>query len=114
MIGLGLIIFEFTMHPTLLNPKSVEEDLGLEMLGIVPQDHAYFQRKGELLSRESAVDSTVEQSFASAAYILCNRLEAAKRRAIVSMLPQRKSVKARAPWRPIWPSRCPIWRKKSF
>ena len=79
VIGLGLIIFEFTMHPTLLNPKSVEEDLGLEMLGIVPQDHAYFQRKGELLSRESAVDSTVEQSFASAAYILCNRLGSSKK-----------------------------------
>ena len=80
VIGLGLIIFEFTMHPTLLNPKSVEEDLGLEMLGIVPQDHAYFQRKGELLSRESAVDSTVEQSFASAAYILCNRLGSSKKK----------------------------------
>ena len=80
VIGLGLIIFEFTMHPTLLNPKSVEEDLGLEMLGIVPQDHAYFQRKGELLSRESAVDSTVEQSFASAAHILCNRLGSSKKK----------------------------------
>ena len=64
----------------MLNPKSVEEDLGLEMLGIVPQDHAYFQRKGELLSRESAVDSTVEQSFASAAYILCNRLGSSKKK----------------------------------
>ena len=80
VIGLGLIIFEFTMHPTLLNPKSVEEDLGLEMLGTVPQDHAYFQRKGELLSRESAVDSTVEQSFASAAYILCHRLGSSKKK----------------------------------
>lgn len=74
VIGLGLIVFEFAMHPTLMNPKSVEEDLGLEMLGIVPQDDAYFKKKGELLSRESSIDSTVEQSFASAAYILCNRL----------------------------------------
>lgn len=80
VVGLGLIVFEFAMRPTLMNPKSVEEDLGLEMLGIIPQDHAYFQKKVELLSRESSADSTVEQNFASAAYILCNRLGSSKKK----------------------------------
>lgn len=73
-VGLGIVAFEFFVRPTLLNPKAVEESLGLEMLGIIPNDHAYFQKNTELLNREPIANSTIEQNFASTAYILCNRL----------------------------------------
>lgn len=79
-IGFAIVIGEFFMRPTLMDPKVVEEDLGTELLGIIPYDHGYFKRKTDLLTRESAVDSTVEQNFASAAYILCNRLGGGKRK----------------------------------
>ena len=79
-IGCGLILLEVLTRPTLLNPKSVEESLGLELLGIIPYDHAYFRKKTELLSREAAADSTVEQNFASTAYILCNRLGSGRKK----------------------------------
>lgn len=79
-IGFAIVIGEFFMRPTLMDPKVVEEDLGTELLGVIPYDHGYFKRKTDLLTRESAVDSTVEQNFASAAYILCNRLGGGKRK----------------------------------
>lgn len=79
-IGFAIVIGEFFLRPTLMDPKAVEEDLGTELLGIIPYDHGYFKRKTDLLTRESAVDSTVEQNFASAAYILCNRLGGGKRK----------------------------------
>lgn len=77
-IGFAIVIGEFFMRPTLMDPKVVEEDLGTELLGVIPYDHAYFKSKTNLLTRESAIDSTVEQNFASTAYILCNRLGSGK------------------------------------
>lgn len=79
-LGFAIVIGEFFMRPTLMDPKVVEDDLGTELLGVIPYDHAYFKRKTDLLTRESSVDSTVEQNFASAAYILCNRLGSGKKR----------------------------------
>ena len=79
-LGFAIVIGEFFMRPTLMDPKVVEDDLGTELLGVIPYDHAYFKRKTDLLTRESSVDSTVEQNFASAAYILCNRLGSGKKK----------------------------------
>ena len=77
-IGFAIVIGEFFLRPTLMDPKAVEDDLGTELLGVIPYDHAYFKSKTNLLTRESAIDSTVEQNFASTAYILCNRLGSGK------------------------------------
>ena len=77
-IGFAIVIGEFLLRPTLMDPKAVEDDLGTELLGVIPYDHAYFKSKTNLLTRESAIDSTVEQNFASTAYILCNRLGSGK------------------------------------
>lgn len=74
VLGLGIVGIEFLVRPTLMDPKSVEDTLGLEMLGIIPRDVPYFQSTKELLSSEPTGNSSIEQNFAAAAYILCNRL----------------------------------------
>ncbi len=70
--GVGVAVLELIMRPTLLNLKDVEDVLGLETLGIVPRDDAYFTRNTRLLSDKPA-DAGAVQNFASAAYILSNR-----------------------------------------
>ena len=70
--GVGVAVLELIMRPTLLNLKDVEDVLGLETLGIVPRDDAYFTKGTRILSDKPA-DASAVQNFASAAYILSNR-----------------------------------------
>lgn len=70
--GVGVAVLELIMRPTLLNLKDVEDVLGLETLGIVPRDDAYFAKSTRILSDKPA-DASAVQNFASAAYILSNR-----------------------------------------
>ena len=70
--GVGVAVLELIMRPTLLNLKDVEDVLGLETLGIVPRDDAYFAKGTRILSDKPA-DASAVQNFASAAYILSNR-----------------------------------------
>ena len=72
LAGVGVAVLELIMRPTLLNLKDVENVLGLETLGIVPRDDAYFARNTRILSDKPA-DASAVQNFASAAYILSNR-----------------------------------------
>ena len=70
--GAGVAALELIMRPTLLNLKDVENVLGLETLGTVPRDDAYFAKNTRILSEKPA-DASAVQNFASAAYILSNR-----------------------------------------
>lgn len=71
--GVGVALMELLIHPTINNVRDVETMLGLETIGIVPQDNRFFRRQVSLLSPEGA-SSEVVQSYSAAAYILRNRM----------------------------------------
>ena len=79
LIGLGVAILELIMKPTLLNLRDVENVFGLETLGVIPRDDAYFKDETELLDRVNEADSEVKQNFASTAYILRNHFGKSKK-----------------------------------
>ena len=72
--GVGYAVIELLMRPTLNNVRDVESMLGLEMIGQIPWDGAYYKKKTSLLVQEEGTTSPVQQSFSAASYILRNRL----------------------------------------
>ncbi len=72
--GVGYAVIELLMHPTLNNVWDVQTMFGLETIGVIPRDNAYYKRKGSILVQDDAGSSTVVQNFSAAAYILRNRL----------------------------------------
>ena len=75
--GISFSIVEMLMHPTLINVKDVETVFALETLGTIPYDPAHFSTRESLLVAQDATSSEVLQNYASAAFILRNRLGAA-------------------------------------
>lgn len=75
MCGVGIAAIELLLRPTLNNAKDVETMFGLETIGIIPKDDAYFKRhQHSLLANGEKEHSVVLQNYSAAAYILCNRL----------------------------------------
>ena len=72
--GVGFAIVELLMHPTLNNVRDVETLFGLETIGVIPRDNAYYKRKDSIMTRSDVGNSLVVQNFSAAAYILRNRL----------------------------------------
>ena len=72
--GVGFAVMELLMHPTLTNVKDIETMFGLETIGVIPEDRAYFARRSSLLVQDDVGSSGVTQNYAAAAYILRNRL----------------------------------------
>ena len=72
-VGVGIAMMELLVHPTLNNVRDVENVLGLETIGVIPQDNRFFRKHGSILAMEGA-NSEVVQSYSAAAYILRNRL----------------------------------------
>lgn len=72
--GIGFAVMELLMHPTLTNVKDIETILGLETIGLIPQDETYFKKKNSILVKEETGSSTVSQNYSAAAFILRNRL----------------------------------------
>ncbi|MBR3106462.1 MAG: AAA family ATPase [Clostridia bacterium] len=72
--GMGFAIIELMMRPTLINVKDVETVFGLETIGIIPYDPAYFSNKISLLVSDEKSSSEVTQNYSSSAYILRNRI----------------------------------------
>ncbi len=72
--GVGYAVIELLMHPTLNNVRDVETLFGLETIGVIPRDNAYYKRKGSILVQDEAGSSAVLQNYSAAAYILRNRL----------------------------------------
>ena len=72
--GVGFAIVELLMHPTLNNVRDVETLFGLETIGVIPRDNAYYRRKDSIMTRSDVGNSLVVQNFSAAAYILRNRL----------------------------------------
>lgn len=71
--GVGYILLELVMHPTLTNAKDAEGAFGLEILGSIPRDNRSFRKQGTL-PRENTINTEAAQHYAAAAYILRNRL----------------------------------------
>ena len=76
LAGVGFVVLEILMRPTLSNLKDVETVLGMETLGVIPRDDKYFRRKDSLLVEDGIRSPAVTQNYASTAYILRNRLSA--------------------------------------
>ncbi len=75
MCGVGFAAMELLIRPTLNNAKDAETMFGLETIGIIPRDDAYFKRhQHSLLVNNEKEHSVVLQNYSAAAYILCNRL----------------------------------------
>ena len=72
-VGVAIAMMELLVHPTLNNVRDVESVLGLETIGVIPQDNRFFRKHGSILAMEG-VNSEVVQSYSAAAYILRNRL----------------------------------------
>ena len=72
--GLGFSIVELLMRPTLINPKDIETMFGLEIIGMIPLDNAYFHKRSSILVKDDSVSSEVSQNYSAAAYILINRI----------------------------------------
>lgn len=73
--GVGFALIELILRPTLTNPRDAETLYGLETIGIIPQDTAYFRsRQGSILTATGTDRSNVVQNYSAAAYILRNRL----------------------------------------
>ena len=71
--GFAYAIMEMLMHPTLISTRDADEYFGIETIGTVPFDPAYFKKRQSMLV-QSMEDSQVEQNYSTAAYILRNRM----------------------------------------
>ena len=51
LLGMGVAVLELLLHPTLLNVSDVEDQLGLELLGEIPERKSYFRKNRNLLDQ---------------------------------------------------------------
>ena len=72
--GIGIAVLEILLRPTLINLRDVETSFGLETIGVIPRDNAYFRSKKSMLVEDESNVSEIKQRFSAAAYILRNRL----------------------------------------
>ena len=72
-LGIGIILLELIMRPTLINVQDMENAFGMEILCEVADDKAYFRPDRSILVEEEQ-SSRIEEDFSSAAHIIKNRL----------------------------------------
>lgn len=73
-LGLGIILLELIMRPTLLNVDDIESLFGKEVLCEIADDKVYFEKRDSILM-DDGLSPKVRESFASAAHIVKNRLQ---------------------------------------
>lgn len=82
-LGVGLSILKVLLRPTVINTRDIEDVLGLEVLGEIPDNPDYFRRRHSLLvDDDDPVGMDVRESYVSAAHILYNRLGPGKHQCI--------------------------------
>lgn len=76
LLGMGVAVLELLIHPTLLNTRDVESQLGMELLGEIPERRSYFRKRRNLLYQadDEAPDPIVTDNYAAIAHILQKRL----------------------------------------
>lgn len=75
-MGMGVAVLELLIHPKLLNTRDVEAQLGMELLGEIPERKSYFRKRRNLLyqSEEEESDPVVMDNYAAIAHILQKRV----------------------------------------
>lgn len=76
LLGMGVAVLELLLHPTLLNVSDVEDQLGLELLGEIPERKSYFRKNRNLLDQsedKEESDPIVMDNYAAVAHILQKR-----------------------------------------
>ena len=76
LMGMGVAVLELLIHPTLLNTRDVENQLGMELLGEIPERRSYFRKRRNLLYQadDEDTDPIVTDNYAAIAHILQKRL----------------------------------------
>lgn len=75
MMGIGVSLLRLLISPTLVNTKDMERNLGVTVLGEIPENKKYFSRKRSILVNEAdGVGDDVNESFASTSHILQHML----------------------------------------
>lgn len=84
MLGVGLAVLETLIRPTLLNTRDVERQLGLELLGEIPERKAYFRKKRSIIfwADEEDSDPVVRDNFVAIAHILQWQLRNSRHRCV--------------------------------
>lgn len=83
LVGLYLvhIFIEFNLHPTINDVDSVQTDLnGLENLGVIPENGAYFSNRPFSIDAEYDDFFEVRNAFVSTAYIISNIVKREKKK----------------------------------
>lgn len=76
LLGMGVAVLDLLLHPTLLNVRDVEDQLGLELLGEIPERKSYFRKNRNLLDQsedKEESDPIVMDNYAAVAHILQKR-----------------------------------------
>lgn len=81
VMGLGLVILNMIVRPTIINTGDIPKEFGLEVLCRVPKDSEYFSDPSVMQKKD--LKNRTQQSFSSAAYILMNRLGKHKKNHVV-------------------------------
>lgn len=76
-LGMGIAVLELLIRPTLLNTRDVTAQLGLELLGEIPERKSYFRKKRNLLfwADEEDGDPVVLDNYVAIAHILQRRFK---------------------------------------
>ena len=80
-LGIGIIVLNLLMRPKLINLNDIPLEFGLETLGVISKDDAYFKSDEDIMTRGPR--TKVRQQFASTAYIIMNRLGTKKKNHVV-------------------------------
>ncbi|MGN0742344.1 MAG: AAA family ATPase [Candidatus Fimadaptatus sp.] len=77
MLGAGFAVLELLLRPTLLSSRDVQDQLGLELLGEIPERKAFFRKKRNLLfwADEEDSDPVVLDNYVAIAHIIQRQLK---------------------------------------
>ncbi len=80
-IGVGIVVLNMILRPTLINLNDIPVETGLETLGVISKDDKYFSSEGPITEWDEK--SKIRQQYSSAAYIVMNRLGRKKKTHII-------------------------------
>lgn len=73
VIGAGIYLVKFFIHPTYLHSEDIKKDLRIDILAEIPKDAKYFSLP--VNSREESKFSATPEYFVACAHVLVNRLQ---------------------------------------
>ena len=72
--GVGIAVLQLFIAPTLMDIRDVENKYGLNVLGEIPLENGYFDKKLDLLAEAENRGSVIAECYSSCAHILRNQL----------------------------------------